>query len=118
MHACMLLVLSHLVSNSFKVLISSCAVGFNFLLRAIDILGLEIMHICRVTLRLDFGLFYGLASFCCSQGCAPSFSLGTTSLLMGSLDGFALAVPGRAAFSTRRHCAVSHPFGVLKLGGI
>jgi hypothetical protein len=67
----MLLVLSHLVSNSFKVLISSCAVGFNFLLRAIDILGLEIMHICRVTLRLDFGLFMGLRPFVVLRGALP-----------------------------------------------
>jgi hypothetical protein len=114
----MLLVLSHLVSNCFELLISSRAVGFNFLFCAIDILGYEITHLCRVTLRLDFGLFYGLASFRCFQGCAPNFSLGAASLLMGSLDGFASAVPGRAAFSTRRHCAISYPFGVLKLRAI
>ncbi len=58
-HAHMLVVRTHLVSNCFELLISSRAVGFDFLLRAVGILCYEIMHLCRVTLRLDFSLFLG-----------------------------------------------------------
>ena len=110
-HVCIFPVPTHLVGDCFELLVSSCAVGVDFLFRAIDILCDKIIHLCRMTLRLDFGLFYRLASFRCSQGFLTS--LGGASLLMGSFYGFASAMPGRAAFSTRRHCAVSCPFGVL-----